>query len=98
MTGPRKTTRSNPFRLTDGQCDVMELLVEHGTAKGVADAMGRTHQSVNNTIWECCKKMGVRSYIHAALKWDRKQRMDAQLVEVRSSLPPTSVFSMGRMN
>lgn len=90
----RATTRKNPFGLTDGQCDVMDALVRYGTAKEAAHAKGTTHQTMNNVILDCCHKMGVRNYIHAAIKWDRFQRSEDQIRSLSLASTPNSVFAL----
>lgn len=65
---------TNPWNLTPRQCEAMAALVEHGSDKAVARALNLVHKRGCNLMRECCRRMGARSRVQAALTWDRWMR------------------------
>lgn len=87
-----KATARNPFGLTYRQCELMDLLVRHGSVKAIAHQEQQNHKTIRNTLRTAFDKMGCATDVLAAVKWDRKRR---ELTETHIQRTPNSVFSIG---
>ena len=69
-----KTEHVSPWGLTPRQAEVMDALIEHGSNKLVARALGMTVQNVECHITRANKKLGGGSRLARAVAWDRWRR------------------------
>lgn len=64
--GPRATTRSNPFNLTEREMEVLDLVVVGLRNSDIAERLFLTPKTVDHHVSSILSKLGVQSRRHAA--------------------------------
>ena len=69
---------TNPWNLTEPQCEVARRLFQVVNYKAIARELGIPPTAVNSRLNEIFERMGVRSKTQAAVLWDRYERSNNQ--------------------
>jgi DNA-binding NarL/FixJ family response regulator len=79
-----RTTRENPYRLTDREIEVADAMVRYGCIKAIAKELGiAKHTAATHTI-RVAKKMGLANRWLAAIAWDRYRRQPVKVTVANS--------------
>jgi DNA-binding CsgD family transcriptional regulator len=82
-----KANRKNPFGLTYRQCELMEALIELGSPKAIAYQEQSNEKTIRNTLNAAKERIGVSTYVQAAIAYDRKRR-----ASIEAGVKPASVW------
>ena len=61
----------NPWGLTDREGEVLDALLEHGTSKYAAKALGLSHRTVEAHLRNIIPKMPAGNKMKVVVLWDR---------------------------
>lgn len=65
---------ANPWGISAAEAAALDALIEHGSQKGAAYALGLSDKTINAHMGSVRLKMNVRTRVHYIVKWDRWRR------------------------
>ena len=84
---PRTKAPQNPWRLSYGQCAVLDALVVYGSNEAAARVLGISKQTVSGHLERAIFRMGVSTRLLAVLEWDRftRDKFSAMVASVEAA-------------
>ena len=86
-----RTTRENPYRLTDREVEVADAMVRYGCIKAIAKELCIDKNTAGKHTIRVAKKLGLSNRWLASIAWDRYRRQPVKKTAANS------VFQMGDM-